>query len=166
MMQDLNNCTKINIAVQHCFRYCMVLKMRHIFFAQITQNKVTVGRSKLMIMTRNIFNDLIQQGGACSYNKLLWPMLVQIFCSKSFFLDVVVLSLNSLIISKRANLKTVVSRKQSTPNFPKNEHFLPPDTHTYVCVSGGKKCSFFGKFGVLCFLETPVLRFVLLSYYR
>ena len=25
-----------------------------------------------------------------------------------------------------------VSRKQSTPNFPKNEHFLPPDTHTYV----------------------------------
>ena len=35
-----------------------------------------------------------------------------------------------------------------------------------VCVSGGKKCSFFGKFGVLCFLETPVLRFALLPYYR
>ena len=33
-------------------------------------------------------------------------------------------------------------------------------------VSGGKKCSFFGKFGVLCFLETPVLRFTLLPYYR
>ena len=45
------------------------------------------------------------------------------------------------------------------PNFPKNEYSLPPDTHTYVCVSGGKKYSFFGKFGVLCFLETPVLRF-------
>ena len=27
-------------------------------------------------------------------------------------------------------------------------------TRTYVCVSGGKKYSFFGKFGVLCFLET------------
>ena len=38
------------------------------------------------------------------------------------------------------------NKKQSTSNFPKNEHFLPPDTHTYVCVSGGKKCSFFGKF--------------------
>ena len=37
---------------------------------------------------------------------------------------------------------------------------------TYVCVSGGKKCSFFGKFGVLCFLETLVLRFALLLYYR
>ena len=36
----------------------------------------------------------------------------------------------------------------------------------YVCVSGGKKCCFFGKFGVRCFLETPVLRFALLPYYR
>ena len=47
-----------------------------------------------------------------------------------------------------------VSRKQSTPNLPKN------------CVSGGKKCSFFGKFGALCFLETPFLRFALLPYCR
>ena len=31
----------------------------------------------------------------------------------------------------------------------------------YPCVSGRKKCSLFGKF-----LETPVLRFALLSYYR
>ena len=33
-------------------------------------------------------------------------------------------------------------------------------------VSGGKKCLFFGNFGVLCFLEIPVLRFALLPYYR
>ena len=54
------------------------------------------------------------------------------------------------------------------PNFPKNEQFLPPYMHTYVhvCVSGGKKCSFFGKFGLLCFLETPVLRFVLSPHYQ
>ena len=24
-----------------------------------------------------------------------------------------------------------------------------------VCISGGKKCLFFGNFGLLCFLETP-----------
>ena len=36
---------------------------------------------------------------------------------------------------------------------------------TYVCVSGGKESSFFGKFGVFCFLEIPVLKFVLLPYY-
>ena len=35
-----------------------------------------------------------------------------------------------------------------------------------VCVSGGKKCSLFGKFGVLYFLEAPVLRFASLPYYQ
>ena len=30
----------------------------------------------------------------------------------------------------------------------------------------GEKCPFFGKFGVLCFLETLVLGFALLHYYR
>ena len=38
------------------------------------------------------------------------------------------------------------------------------NTYTYVCVLGGKKCSFLGKFGALCFLEIPVLRFALLPY--
>ena len=49
-----------------------------------------------------------------------------------------------------------MSRKQSTPNFPKNEHFLTSDTNTCAWISGGKKCSFFGKFGMLCFLVTFV----------
>ena len=59
-----------------------------------------------------------------------------------------------------------VTRKQSPPNFLKNKHFLPPDTQTQVWVSGGMKCSLFGKFGELCFLVTPVLKFVLLPCYR
>ena len=62
-----------------------------------------------------------------------------------------------------ANLKTVLSRKQSTRNFPKNEHFLSPDTHN-VCVSWDKKYSFFGKLGAFCFLENLVLRFALMPY--
>ena len=33
-----------------------------------------------------------------------------------------------------------------------------------VCVSESTKCSFFGKFRVLCFLETPVLRFAFLPF--
>ena len=36
----------------------------------------------------------------------------------------------------------------------------------YVCVTGGNKYLFSEKFHVLCFLETPVLRFALLPYYR
>ena len=67
---------------------------------------------------------------------------------------------------KRANLEKGVTRKQSRSNFPKNEHFLPPDRHTGVFVSGGKKCSFFRKFDLLGLLVTPVLRFALLPYYR
>ena len=47
---------------------------------------------------------------------------------------------------------------------------LSTNTCTCVCVSGGggggKKCSFLGKFGVLCFLVTSILRFALLHYYR
>ena len=34
------------------------------------------------------------------------------------------------------------------------------------CLLGVKKCSFFGKFGMLCFLKTSVLRFALLPCYR
>ena len=60
---------------------------------------------------------------------------------------------------KRANLKTGVSRKRNTPKFPENKHFL--HFYTHVSVSGGKRCLFFGNFEVLCFLETPVLRFAL-----
>ena len=39
-------------------------------------------------------------------------------------------------------------------------------TRRYVCVLGGKKCSFFRKSAVLCFLVTSVFRFALLPYYR
>ena len=33
-----------------------------------------------------------------------------------------------------------------SPNFCEKLTFLLPDTHTYLCVSGVKKCQFFGKF--------------------
>ena len=63
-----------------------------------------------------------------------------------------------------SGVKKGVKRKQSTPNFLKNKHFLPPDMHTHVCVSRGKKCLFFRTFGGLCFLVTPVLTFSFLPY--
>lgn len=37
---------------------------------------------------------------------------------------------------------------------------------TYLCLSGSRKCVLFGKFGILCFLNTPVLRFAPLLCYR
>ena len=49
--------------------------------------------------------------------------------------------------------------------FEKRTSFTPWYAHVPVRIRG-KKCSFFGKSGVLCFPETPVLRFALLPYYR
>lgn len=58
----------------------------------------------------------------------------------------------------------VAIRKRSTANFPKNEHFLTPDTHMYVLRR--KKCSSFGKFGLLCFIVIIVLRVSPFLYYQ
>ena len=75
--------------------------------------------------------------------------------------------LNSLVIRQKDEFQNgLFQENKACQNFAKNEHFLPYDMHMYVCISGGKKCSFFGKFGMLCFLETLVLRFVLLPYYQ
>ena len=58
-----------------------------------------------------------------------------------------------------------VTRKQSTLNFSKNGHFLPP-IRTHTCAyRGGKEIPYFGKLNVLCFLITSVLRFAILPYY-
>ena len=56
-----------------------------------------------------------------------------------------------------------VTRKQSTLNLPINEHFLPLDTQT--CVSGSKKCSFYRRFDLLCFLVTSILKYILSPLY-
>ena len=68
-------------------------------------------------------------------------------------------------------LPSVIKQKSESQNgcFKKINHakFSQKQTlNKYLRVSGGKKCLFFGKVGVLCFLETPVLRFALLLYYQ
>ena len=54
--------------------------------------------------------------------------------------------------AKRANLQTSVSGKRSTPNFPKNEHFLSPDTHMHVMV---RNISFLENLVCFVFLKHP-----------
>ena len=64
-------------------------------------------------------------------------------------------------------LKLVFQQNKARQIFLKFiEYFLSLYMHTYVCVLGGKKRSFFGKFDVLYFLGTPILRLALLPYYR
>ena len=50
-------------------------------------------------------------------------------------------------------------KKTKHARFSEKQTFLTP---WYAHI----RCSFFGKFGVLCFVETLVLRFALLPYYR
>ena len=52
--------------------------------------------------------------------------------------------------------KRMFQENKARQNFRKTNISYPL---IHVCVSGGKKCLFFGNFGVLCFLETPVLGF-------
>ena len=47
------------------------------------------------------------------------------------------------------------NKKIKHTKLPENEDFIPRDTHPYVCVSGGKRCLFFGKFGGFVFLLPP-----------
>ena len=58
--------------------------------------------------------------------------------------------------AKRPITKRVFQENKGR-QFSKKRTFLTPWYAHIRCVSGGKRCSFFGKFGVLCFLETSVL---------
>ena len=58
----------------------------------------------------------------------------------------------SIIRQKGESQNGCFKKNKGREIFRKKKHFLPPDTHTHVCIAVGKKCSFFGKFGVLCFL--------------
>ena len=71
-----------------------------------------------------------------------------------------------LFDGNKANLETEVTRKQTRQISQKTKISYPPDTHTYVRVSGNKKCSFYGKSVGLCFLDSSVLRISLFSYYQ
>ena len=58
--------------------------------------------------------------------------------------------------------KRVFQENRARQVFQKRTFLTPIHTR---CVSGGKKCSFLGKFGFLCFLQTPVSRLNLWPYY-
>ena len=59
------------------------------------------------------------------------------------------------------NISSVIRQKGESRSrcFKKTKHVKFSEKR-----AGGKKCSFFVIFDVLCFIETPVLRFALLPY--
>ena len=71
-----------------------------------------------------------------------------------------------MLIRQKGESLNSCFKKTKHVKFSEKQTLLTPDTHTYVCISGGKECLFFGTFGVLYFLDTTVLRFFLLPYNR
>ena len=58
-------------------------------------------------------------------------------------------------LNKHSETKQGIIHVLHTQNFPKKQHFLKPDTHTYLCVSGGKKYYFFRKVLRMCCMNNP-----------
>ena len=111
----------------------------------------------------------------CPQHKSCRSSRPEVFCKKGVFKNFIKFTgthlCQSLFFNKVAGLRpaTLLKKRLCQRCFPMNfMKFLrtPFLQNTYVCVSEGKKCSFFEKFGVLCLLETPVWRFALLPYYR
>ena len=50
------------------------------------------------------------------------------------------------MLRKRIQNRKVIIHLVHTQHFPKNEHFLPADAHTNVCVSGVRNISFSKNF--------------------
>ena len=112
-------------------------------------------------------NFLSSQQSCLIYKRPVSLVLVVIVVSNCHLYKLCRKSFSKFVGNKaKVRISKRMSQENSTPNFPKNEHDLPRDGHTYVCVSGGKKYSIFGKFGLLCFFETPILRSALLPYYQ
>ena len=90
--------------------------------------------------------------------------ILLIFNKLSIYFDPVIASkvpFKACIPYRRQSSNGWVSQENSTQNFLKNEHFVPPGVSI-----GCRKCFFFGNIGLLCFLVTLVLRFALFPYYR
>ena len=56
---------------------------------------------------------------------------------------------------RRANLETSVSRKESTPNFPKNDYFLLTDSTPTCAYQGVRKIRFLENLAWFVFLKHP-----------
>ena len=63
-------------------------------------------------------------------------------------------SKNLSVIKPKGESQNGCFKKTKHAKFSEKKNFLTP--YICVCVSGGQKYLFFGKFDVLCFLETPV----------
>ena len=63
---------------------------------------------------------------------LSWTLKTNLISFKNRYIKYHVIHRKNVGKKVKGWISKQVLRKQSSPNFPKNEYFLPPDTHTYV----------------------------------
>ena len=73
---------------------------------------------------------------------------------------------NSSLIRKKGESQNARNKKTKRAKFSEKRIFLNPQYAYVRSQIRSKKFSFFGKFAVLCFLVTSVLRFAFLPYYQ
>ena len=74
---------------------------------------------------------------------------------------------NSVVIRQKSESQNGCFKKIKHAKFSAKTNIFYPLIRTRTCAYRGiKNVRFCGKFGVLCFLEAPVLRFNLLPHYR
>ena len=88
---------------------------------------------------------------------LIWLMILEAFFSKFI----------CLVMWQKGESQNGCFKKTKQIKFSEKRTFLTPwYAHVRVLITGVRNVRFFGKFGMLSFLETPVLSFALLPYYR
>ena len=136
--------TYLNIWPVHCLNIVVQLYFSVWFFVFIVDSKKTI-IDLIVISWKKNKNKWLQAEGGCGKE-----ISHLIFWKQSSYL---------LVIRRKCESQNECYKKKKHAKFSEKQTFRAPDIHTYVC-------SFFGKFGVFCFLVLHVLRFILLPYYR
>ena len=100
----------------------------------------------------------------CSCLKYLFKINQKDTIKVAFLLTYFMLILRFYTPWKRQKTRSFQCESQNESN-KKAKHAKFSEKRTFL-TPRGEKCSFFGEFGVLCFLVTPVLRFAVLLYHR
>ena len=130
-------------------RILRILSLEHILATAYEKEHTEHIKSQICLFSRKI-------AGCVSDDIFRWVMF-------SFQLNIVGNKAKGRI-SKRVfqeNKAHQIFRKTNISYHTKTHHAKFSEKRTLL-----NKCMFFGKFGVLCFLETTVLRFALWPYYR
>ena len=149
---------------------------------QVPEKKLVIIINFILIKTPEPFLEYIQNfsiGVIASFEIYRMKRSTDGWCFNCWLYFVVMGLTNKLAdkhLYKVKNISSVISQTDESQNgcFKKKTHVKFSKKRTFLTLwyahvrvrIRGSEMFDFGKFGALCFLETPILRFALLPYYR